>query len=188
MVEATGEDKPPPDEDDVWRIKGSKGLRRKSLAFLRELWHWREGEAREANLPPFKIMGNRLLIEIALHAPFHPDFPFSRGGPRLPQHLSKKAMDRFKETLARARKIPGSKWPSMHRQRKNNYTPLSRSQARKVELLRGECAHKAKELGIPPSVIASRASLESLVRDGSSTLMPWQADLLQEGIVRILES
>jgi len=42
-----------PDRDLVWRIKGSHKLGRASLAVLREIWQWREGEAIAANRPPY---------------------------------------------------------------------------------------------------------------------------------------
>src|SRR6185369_9911490 len=55
----------PPDDDLVWRVKGSHLLGRPGLAVLRELWRWRENEAVGANRPPYFILSHEVLIEIA---------------------------------------------------------------------------------------------------------------------------
>ena len=47
------------------RIKGAKKLSPKSLSILRELYVLRDKRAREIDRPPFKVLGNRTLIEIA---------------------------------------------------------------------------------------------------------------------------
>jgi len=53
------------DADSVWRIKGSHRLGRPALAILRELWRWREGEAVQANKPPFFVISHQALVDIA---------------------------------------------------------------------------------------------------------------------------
>jgi len=58
MVQAALSDKPKPGPDEEWRIKGSRDLDRRELAYLRALWYWRDRLARESDLPPFKIFGN----------------------------------------------------------------------------------------------------------------------------------
>ncbi len=47
------------------RIKGAKALDATSLAVLRELYLMRDARAREVDRPPFKVLGNRTLMEIA---------------------------------------------------------------------------------------------------------------------------
>src|SRR5205823_3230877 len=58
----------PADLDSIWRIKGSHLLGRPALAVLRELWQWRETEARDANKPPFFVVSHQVLVEIAAAA------------------------------------------------------------------------------------------------------------------------
>ena len=53
------------DLDQVWRLKGSSKLNRRSLAILREVWHWREREAVEANKPPYFIVRHEDLVALA---------------------------------------------------------------------------------------------------------------------------
>lgn len=51
------------------RIKGAKALDPTSLAVLRELYLMRDKRAREVDRPPFKVLGNRTLMEIAERKP-----------------------------------------------------------------------------------------------------------------------
>jgi ribonuclease D len=56
------------DEEDgepFRKLKGIGGLERRQLGVLAELHTWRDGLARKADRPPFKIIGNDSLIEIA---------------------------------------------------------------------------------------------------------------------------
>lgn len=47
------------------RIKGAKSLDPTTLAALRELFLMRDARAREIDRPPFKVLGNRTLVELA---------------------------------------------------------------------------------------------------------------------------
>ena len=63
MVQASGRDNPR-DPEDAWRLKGAGRLTRRQLAYLREVWRWRDGHARRFNRPPFKIFGNQQIFEL----------------------------------------------------------------------------------------------------------------------------
>ena len=47
------------------RIKGARKLDPKGLSVLRELYYARDARAREIDRPPFKVLGNRTLLDIA---------------------------------------------------------------------------------------------------------------------------
>ena len=47
-------------EVQILHLLGNRGL-----GLLREIWHWREKEAREANRPLFHIMNPKSMIELA---------------------------------------------------------------------------------------------------------------------------
>jgi ribonuclease D len=51
------------------RIKGARKLDPKALAVLRELFLMRDARAREIDRPPFKVLGNRALLEISENPP-----------------------------------------------------------------------------------------------------------------------
>ena len=51
--------------DGFWRVKGAIDLDRAAQAVLRELYLYRESEARRLDRPPFKVIGDRTLIAVA---------------------------------------------------------------------------------------------------------------------------
>jgi len=57
------------DPHGFWKISGARELTPQQLAVLRELYLYRERQAEHANRPPFKILGNQTLLEIATHRP-----------------------------------------------------------------------------------------------------------------------
>ncbi|MFH1037825.1 MAG: HRDC domain-containing protein [PVC group bacterium] len=191
LVQKTGQDRPGRDPDDAWRIKGLKDCSREQLAFVRGLWHWREKEAREADLPPFKVMGNELLLELALWARAHPGQP-ARRGPRLPRTCREKRLDALEHAVREARGLPPDRLPPL-RKKGERQEPLPAKEATRLEKLRDAAARVAGGLGLPSSVLAPRAALEAVVRAGAATveemmesggLLRWQASLLAEAIRR----
>ena len=53
------------DPDKVWRIKGSVRLTSQALGVLRELWLWREKEAKRRNRPPYFVLSPDIMIKIS---------------------------------------------------------------------------------------------------------------------------
>lgn len=165
---------PPPDADQVWRLKGSRKLRRNGLAALRELWHWREAEAIAANRPPFFILPHDLLIEIADVA--------SHGGPvdsLIPRHLTNRRRDGLERALQHGLALAASEQPHIHHT--EPYHPSAREKARFLELQQ----HRDKiatQLQLDPSLIAPKSLLQNLSREqpdpDGPTLMRWQKELL----------
>lgn len=57
------------DPDGYWHIGKSLGLNRQQLAILRELYLLREQLAEQRNVPPFKVLTNEAMGELARQAP-----------------------------------------------------------------------------------------------------------------------
>jgi ribonuclease D len=57
------------DELGYFRIKGARRLDPTDLSILRELYLMRDARARELDRPPFKVLGNRTLVEIVERKP-----------------------------------------------------------------------------------------------------------------------
>lgn len=57
------------DEEDWRRIKGARAVDREGQPALKALWLLRDKLARDRDLPPFKIMNNQTLIELAMARP-----------------------------------------------------------------------------------------------------------------------
>jgi ribonuclease D len=58
-----------PNASGFWRISGARDLPPSQASVLRELYLYRERQAERANRPPFKIMGDQTLLEVARRCP-----------------------------------------------------------------------------------------------------------------------
>lgn len=72
MVETSRQGGPERDREREWRVKGSGVLSRRALAVLREVWRWRDALAQRLDRPPFKVLPNQSLIELAIWTESHP--------------------------------------------------------------------------------------------------------------------
>jgi ribonuclease D len=163
-----------PDPNLVWRVKGSHQLGRLGLAVLRELWYWREGEAIAANRPPYFILRHESLIDLAAAA---------AGGRPIEPLVPKRFSDRRREGIAEAIKqglsVAPQKQPEPLRPTGRR---LSETHRRRAIELQNHRDAKAKELGIDPTLIASRATLLDLAESWekfSPQLMNWQRELMK---------
>ena len=54
------------DQQEHWRrVSGLAGLSQHSLAIVRELWHWRQEEARRRDMPAKRVLRDDLIVELA---------------------------------------------------------------------------------------------------------------------------
>ena len=164
----------PPDPDLVWRIKGSHRLNPPALAVLREIWRWRETEATAANRPPYFILRHETLVDLAANAV---------SGRPVELLLSPKFSDRRRLGVLAAIKqglaVPPKDQPQLvyHTTRR-----VSDAVKRRVADLQQRRDEKAKDLGLDPTLIASRATLLELAEDWPThekELMNWQRELLK---------
>jgi ribonuclease D len=164
----------PVDVDAVWRIKGSHRLSRPALAVLRELWRWREAEAVTANKPPYFVLSHEGLVALASAA--------ASGEPielLLPRHLSERRRGGVLKSVRHGLGVQ----PDLHPKplRPTSRHPSDGEKRRYLELQHRRDA-RATELGIDPTLIASRATLSDLAHDWGKyerELMKWQRQLLQ---------
>ena len=59
----------PFDPDNFWNLHGARDLTRRQQAILKELFVYREQVAQRTNLPLFKVLSDRTLVELAQLAP-----------------------------------------------------------------------------------------------------------------------
>lgn len=164
----------PADLDSVWRVKGSHALSRPALAVLRELWRWREAEAIAANRPPFFILSHEVLVDIAAAASAHRPVE-----PLVPPHLSPRRRAGLSHAIKTGLQVSADKHPELPR--RTGLRPSEAERRRCAELEKRRDAH-AQQLGIDPTLIASRATLMELARNWAKhapELMVWQRALLQ---------
>ena len=163
-----------PEPELVWRIKGSTFLDRGGLAVLRELWHWREGEAIAANRPPFFVLSHETMI--ALSAAAAAGQPYDQ---LIPQRMHPRRKETLLAALQAARALPPEKYPPVIRHYSKRPTEQEFRRFREIEQRRDR---RANELGLDPTIIASKATLGDLSRDWdkySASLLNWQRELLK---------
>jgi ribonuclease D len=175
-------------EDDVqpWRkLKNISALDRRSLAVLRDLHQWRDSLARKADRPPFKIIGNDSLVEIAKARP-----DTVRDLAHTPS-VSRYHADRYGRDLVaivkRALEIPEAELPE-----KNDPKPWIRDKSleARVERLKRVRDRYAKELKIDPSVLGARHILASIATAGTldvPNMREWQKRVMGEALLAVIE-
>jgi ribonuclease D len=169
---------PQPDENS-WRIGKTETLRGRGQAVLFELWHWREREACRLDVPPFKVVGNDLLLYLAGAADAgeaERELSLVRLGRR----------ERVRGSLEAALQAGLQRDPASLPRRKHNGTersPLNSRELERQEKIRQHRDAAAQRLGVDPTIIASRWQLALLAREPerlAEVLLPWQAAVMQE--------
>lgn len=56
-------------ERSFWQMRISREIDKACTSILQALWGWREAEAQRTNRPPFKIMNDEVLFQLASHQP-----------------------------------------------------------------------------------------------------------------------
>lgn len=187
MVESTGHDRLR-DPEQAWRIKGSGQLTSRQLAYLRELWHWREQHARRANVPSFKVFGNQQLLELVQWLDSHPTVPLDQE-PKLLGNIRAARVRTLEEAIARVTGMDPAQWPERKRHERPDVPTAD--VAERIDALRVECARIAKDLGILAATLAPRAALEAIALSRPRTvdeimesggLLRWQANLIHGAV------
>ena len=162
-----------PEPDLVWRVRGSNKLASNSLAVLREIWRWREQEALAANRPPFFVLSHETLIALAHAATNHGQIESL-----LPRHFSPRRMDGLQEAIQKGLHLEPHEHPHPLRSPSRRQTEAQRQRFLQLESQRN---HRAAQLELDPTLIASRATLLALASDWdqhNAELMDWQRELL----------
>lgn len=179
------------DEKDPWRIKGTSKLAPKVLAFVRELWKWRDEEARERDRPVFMIMLSENVIELAEWCAKNPGEPLQQG-PAFLKRVTGEKLARLENAIRCAENIPPAEWPEPVKRMKFFG---ERPSEEKVEALLAASRTIAEGLRISPSFLASRAAITAVVRNEprsvervmeTSGLMHWQTELVMPAIKTVL--
>lgn len=178
------------DSEERWRrVAGTSSLSRRSLAIVRELWQWREGEAERRNRPVKRILRDDLIVELAKRQTADlKRIQALRGLERgdLQIHLNKIA-----NAIERALALPESHYPRQP----------TRSAAPQVNLL---CQFLSTALGsicrsaqVAPSLVGTANDVRELIAyrlgltDESDTGVPalakgWRADVVGHTIEELL--
>ncbi len=163
------------DHTEPWRIRGSGSLGRRGLAALRELWHWRDSEAREADKPAFMVCSNEELLRRSAVLQDFGVLPPPRG--------SRRRISRYRAAERRFRLLDEYEYPLRRHRAEQKHLGVKYEQS--LEHWLGRRDALAARLGIDAGLIATRAQAELIAEDeasGLAALMRWQRELLLSSV------
>ncbi|MEZ6018224.1 MAG: HRDC domain-containing protein [Planctomycetota bacterium] len=178
------------DPDDYVRLKGARELDPRQRRALRELFVERERAAHAADVPPFRILSNDALLELARLRPSN-----EKGLLRVPGITSKvvaRIGERLLETLDRAEgERPIERLPQPPR-RNNSGPDLDELQVELYERLKRVRREVSDDLSIEASYLMTRALMTTIAQQRPTTLdalealggvEDWQLELLGKPVV-----
>ncbi|MBA3014814.1 MAG: HRDC domain-containing protein [Proteobacteria bacterium] len=169
------------------RFKGASRLPPRTLAVLEELLHFRDEQARRMDRPPFKVVGNETLAELATKRPLTINTLVDIKG--LSENITQRHGSGLLRAIAKGLAIPDTKLPQY---------PLSPRPERdlrkdsRLKRLKRWREIKASEMTLDPGILANNILLEALANlpDGApvNEIIPrnWQRELFADEITREL--
>ena len=170
------------DPDEIWRINGSAKLPLTALPVLRELWHWRDAEARERDLPTYKVLTNDRMLEITTWVDTHRDQDHVPGH-FLPSNCRGGRLVRLYDALDKGREYPA--FPAPPREPRLRRNPDFERRFDTIKKGRDELAMK---INLDPSLIASKIVLFQIAEEGKEGIdrllaenrwCQWQAEMIR---------
>jgi ribonuclease D len=175
--------------DGFWSIGAVKGLDGRQRAIVKALYSFRDEQAKRQNRPPFKIFGDRTLIELAEVSPTTiDDLPSVYG-------MSNGQIRRYGRHIVRvvgeAQRMPAPKRP------RSNHRRPSEATCNRYERLYNWRKDRARRRGVESDVIISRDTLWQLARhnpqslndlDGIESLGSWRREAYGDDILKTLNS
>jgi ribonuclease D len=162
----------------------------RSIAVLEELLRFRDEKAGQRDIPPFKILGNDAIRELAVKLPRKAGDLANTAG------LSPKLMERYGQDIldavAKGMALPASALPAYPRFQRPVRDRLQEERLKRLKLWREA---RSREIGIDGGILANNALLENLSemelkKDGDVTdalpMKRWQKELFGAELVELL--
>ncbi len=174
------------------RFKGAGRLNRRQLAALENLLHWRDREACRRDCPLYRVLGNKIMLELAqkLPASGRQLSQIETLPPRLRERYGRKLI----AEIAAAMSLAEDDLPHYPRsERKERDAAFEK----RLNVLKGWRKATAQRLELDPGVLINNAALEEVAQkqpadsadlSGIRTLKNWQREELGDGILRALQT
>ena len=172
------------------RFKGARALDPRGLAALESILQLRDETARRRDLPPFKVLGNAQIMEIAVSKPVtERDLGRIKGlSARQLRMLGRSILKKTSESLT----LPENELPTFP---KNTRQQIGAKVSKKVKALKKWREQRGKEISIEPSLVCTNVQIQSLALanpkrpkdlEGIDTIRAWQARLFGSEICHLL--
>ncbi len=176
-----------PDALAFWRVNGAHDLTPAQAAVLKEVFSYREEQAERVDRPPFKVMGESTLIEIARRTPR--DIDALHGTPGLSPGQVHRHVHGLLHAVQRGLAAPPQRAPQVERE--------ADDVRERYDLLRKWRKERAKARGVESDVIVPRSALWDLARRAPRTpgeltqiadLGPWRRATYGDEILKVLSA
>lgn len=165
-----------------WRITGSQDLTAQQAAVLAELCSYRDGWARAKNVPPFKVLSNQKLLDLAMNCPNRMSVLYEM------KLLSPRELELHGEPLLAAVHRGLAAAPL----RRPVYQRPDEAYLDRVERLRSWRKDTGLQLGVPSDVILPKDAMEKIAGENPHSLaalescmqdLPWRFGRFGEEIL-----
>ncbi|MEK7275042.1 MAG: HRDC domain-containing protein, partial [Candidatus Desantisbacteria bacterium] len=175
-----------------WNIKGAKDMDPINLGVLRELFCFRNEQARKENRPEFKVLSEHTLVSIAaIHPTTVQELLLIHG---VSKHTVHKYGQAILDAIDRGHLMPQTRAPSLP---SSNQLPLDIDARVRFARLKEWRKHRAIARGVEPDVIVSNDVLFAVARGNpqtidllaaASNLGQWKLKEYGEELLEVLES
>jgi ribonuclease D len=178
------------DPEAYLRVKGARDLSPRGLGVLRELYDTRDALARDADRPPFKIVGDDVLLRLTTA------LPESQAGMAQVPGCTPRVVGRWGaallDAIARGRALDDSALPVM---RQPPRPPSNPAAARRAEALKRWRAQAAGRLGLDPGVLLPNRVISAIADVGPRDVRAlaavegmrrWRVDALGAELVAVV--
>jgi ribonuclease D len=148
-----------PDEPGYLRMKGAKALRGRSLAVLREVFQWRENQARSSDRAAFRILNNEPMLLIAKSPPREINQLKAIRGIS-PEQAERRGRDII-AAVERALSLPERDLPKLERPRRPAPDPAFDARLERLKAARNSLAQRYQ---LQPGVLCPNGTLEAIAR------------------------
>ena len=153
------------DADGFWSLKRARDLAPPAAAVLRELYVMRDGRAREADVPPFRIVSDQTLVELARRAPR--TMAALQGMKGFTPLVRRRIGAQVLSAVVRGLAIPEARCPRPPRGQGKRRTAAFRT---RVSRLRAWRQDQSTALGLDPGILFPQMTLEALATGGRTGL------------------
>lgn len=178
------------DADAYWNMDGARDLDPVQLGILRELFHFRDTQARKEDRPPFKVLSDSSLLRIAQAKPAWPH-DLARI-PGVSSYVIQRYGQAILQSIERGRAAPQAATPHPHNRRE---APLDNAARVRLGRLKEWRKQLADARGVAPDVIVSNDVLFAAARKNPHTLEalvdasrmgPWKIKQYGEEMLAVL--
>jgi ribonuclease D len=176
------------DTPGFWWMNGVKDLDAQQLAVLEALYEFREEQARKRDLPVFKILSDKVLVQLAI------DQPLNSRSLETVQGMTRGLIGRYSHGIIGAVKVGQQAMPPT---RPRNRTVVDDAAQQRYEMLHMWRKKKAAIRGVSSEVIMPRDTLWKLAHSvpasyadlrASSIMGPWRLKTYGQELVDVLAS